>query len=144
MTSRQKSKLVEVLFRQMFETEIGKTLAIVKFQSGGGVIKFTPSPLAFSKREYTGKVCGRKLTLMACTASGFHKSALLRKWGFNCAWLWENYDNPAIRCRLSLIVQAKNGLLGIYHYKGGDPEIRAFENMRDEISEAREQTFRLS
>lgn len=143
MTPRHKCRLMRLLFEQMFSTKPGKKLTRVKFEYGGGVIDFAPSPTLLSVRTYEGVLQGRNLLLMEVNRAGFSNDSLLRKWGFECAWLWENFEDFNRRRRLCFLVKDDEGRIGVYSESRGDPLYRAYIELKSKISENRAIVMRL-
>lgn len=142
MKPRHKCRLMKHLFKQMFSAKPGEKLAKVRFETSEGVIEFTPSPFPFSPRKYSGVLHNRNLILVEVTTVGFSQDALLRKWGFECAWLWEDYDDFKKRRRLCFVIRDDEGRIGVYSEAYGDPVGRAYIELKSKISENRDRVMR--
>lgn len=143
MTPRLKCRLLRFLFKQMFSAKPGDKLPKIKIELGGGVIEFAPSPTLFSVKTYMGVLESRNLLLMEVTRAGFSNDVLLRKWGFECAWLWEDFDDFKKRRRLCFIIRDGEGRIGVYSEAHGDPLRRAYIELKSQISENRARVMRL-
>ena len=141
MKPRHKCRLVKLLFEQMFSAKPGEQLPEVKIEYGGGVIKFAPSPTIFSVRTYEGVLDNRNLLLMEVTRAGFSQDALLRKWGFECAWLYEDFNDFNKRRRLCFVIRDDEGRVGVYSEKYGNTLSRAYMELRSKISTERDRVM---
>lgn len=137
MTNKEKKKIFRKVFEIMFDEKYIHQLKPIEFKNQG--IKFKPTKGTL--RGYTAKIGEKTIVIMEQNKSSFSKSAILAKYGFDCAWIWQQlkpWPNPE-RKWLAFMIRRLNGDICIY--SGNNIMSKVYKHLKDDIDIKRSHRF---